>query len=220
MLRLTSSGRVRLAVAAMAVAAAPLLDPGHALAQEFRFEGSGEPGRVLGREGTATILEAQGPSLAGPREYFYRPNPPYDVRNRWILVQDSTFGVVFAQASGVRGDIGSYSGDLYLRALAGVRAVEVRALVFNIWGDYQDYLAVTVLVDRSVGETWELHPLWPAENPARETRTSIVWVSRVMFDDQSVLEADLGPVGRAFELVTGDDFESLEGDPPVRAAGP
>jgi hypothetical protein len=174
---------------------------------------------VVGREGTAAILESEGPPLAGPREYFYRPSPPLDIRHRWIVVQDSTFGVVFAQPSGVKGDIGTYSSDLFLRALAGVRAVEVRALVFNVWGDYEDYLAVTVLVDRGVGESWEVHPLWPAQSPAHEHRTSIVWVSRVMFDDQSTLEADLGPIARAFEFVTGDDFEGLGEDPPVRAAG-
>jgi hypothetical protein len=165
------------------------------------------------------ILEAQGPALAGPREFFYRPSPPFDVRHRWILVQDSTFGVVFAQASGVKADIGSYGGDLYLRALAGVRAVEVRALAFNIWGDPTDYLSVTVLVDRAVGETWELHPLWPAESPAHEHRTSIVWIHRVMFDDQSIREADPAPVGRAWEFLTDSDFEGVLEEAPVRAVG-
>jgi hypothetical protein len=201
------------ACALFGLAAAP------AAAQEFPFEGSGSPARMVGREGTALILEAEGPPLAGPREFFYRPSPPFDVRHRWIVVQDSTFGVVFAQASGVKTDIGSYAGDLYLRALAGVRAVEVRALVFNLWGDYTDHLSVTALVDRAVGEAWELHPLWPAEDPAHEHRMSIVWIHRVMFDDESILEADLSPVGRAWESVTGADFEGLGDESPVRAVG-
>ncbi|MEQ1857668.1 MAG: hypothetical protein ABL963_14510 [Longimicrobiales bacterium] len=196
-----------------------LLAPTPVFGQEFRFEGGGTQARLLAREGAAQILEVQGPALAGPREYFYRPSPPFDVRNRWILVQDSTFGVVFAQESGVRGDIGSYAGDLYLRALADVRAVEVRALVFNVWGDYADHLSVTVLVDRAVGESWEIHPLWPAESPAHEHRTSIVWIHRVMLADQSVIEADPSPLARAWEFVTSTDFEGLLDDPPVRAMG-
>jgi hypothetical protein len=217
MLKSRFVGGVCLALSALGTGAA-LAVP--ASAQEFRFEGSGEGARVVGREGTAAIIETVGPALAGPREYFYRPSPPFDVRNRWIVVQDSTFGVVFAQGSGVRGDIGSYTGDLYLRALAGVRAVEIRALAFNLWGDYDDHLAVTVLVDRGVGEAWEVHPMWAAENPAHEHRTSIVWVNRVMFDDQSVLEADMAPVAAAWEFVTNSDFEGIEEDRPVRAVGP
>jgi hypothetical protein len=203
--------------ASVLVAGSAFLAP--AQAQEFRFEGGGGQARLVGREGTAAIIEASGPPLAGPREYFYRPSPPFAVRNRWILVQDSTFGVVFSQESGVKGDIGSYSGDLYLRALADVRAVEVRALVFNVWEEYADHLSVTVLVDRGVGEAWEIHPLWPAENPTHEHRTSIVWVHRVMFDDESILEADMGAVATAWELVTGLDFEGVGDDAPVRAIG-
>jgi hypothetical protein len=206
-------------VACLLVAGSAFLVPAEALAQDFRFEGGGGQARLVARDGPAAIIEAPGPALAGPREYFYRPSPPFDVRNRWILVQDSTFGVVFAQESGVKGDIGSYAGDLYLRALADVRAIEVRALVFNVWGEYADHLSVTVLVDRGVGEAWEIHPLWPAENPTHEHRTSIVWINRVMFDDESILEADRGAVARAWEFVTGADFEGVEDDAPVRAIG-
>src|SRR5688500_10046155 len=102
-----------------------LLLPFGAAAQEPRAEGGawGEA-RLVDRDGTAVILEAQGPPLDGPREFFCRPSPPFGVSSRWIEVQDSTFGVVFSDPSGVKGGIGSYVGDLYLRALADVRAVE------------------------------------------------------------------------------------------------
>ncbi len=188
-------------------------------AQEFRFEGPSGDAREVGRDGTAVIVEADGPALFGQRE-FYRPVPPLELRHRWILVQDSTFGVVFAQPSGLKGDLASYEGDLYLRALAGVSAVEVRALVFNVWGDPAGHLAVTVLVERGAGERWEIHPRWSeVVGPAHEHRTSIVWIHRVMFDDESILEADLRPVGLAWEYVTGSDFEGLAEDPPLRAIG-
>ena len=190
-------------------AAASALAPVGTQAQEFRFEGPGAAARQIGRDGTAIILEAEGPALFGERE-FYRPVPPLELRNRWILVQDSTLGVVFAQASGVKPDLDSYEGDLSLRALAGLTAVEVRALVFNVWGDLSGHLAVTVLVERSVGESWEIHPRWTdLRGPPHEHRTSIVWVNRVMFDDESILVADLAPVAQAWEHVTGSDFEGL-----------
>lgn len=211
------SGSVCLWASALVVAAALTARP--AVAQEFRFGATGGPASLVGREGTALVLETQGPPLAAPREFFYRPSPPFDVRHRWILVQDSTFGVVFAQESGVKADIGSYAGDLYLRALAGVRAVEVRALVFNLWGDFIDQLAVTVLVDRGPGEALEVHPLWASETSPHEHRTSITWVNRVMFDDQSILEADMAPVAEAWEYLTGTDFEGLTDRAPRRAIG-
>lgn len=202
----------------MSVAA--LLHPPAATAQEARVEARGWDARVVGRDGSAVIIEAEGPPLDGPREFFYRPSPPFDVSSRWVLVQDSTFGVVFSQPSGVKGGIGGYVGDLYLSALADVRAVEIRSLVFNIWGEYGGHLAVTVLVDRAAGETWEIHPSWSGVTaPLHEHRTSIVWINRVMFEDESVREADLAPVGRAWEHVTGSDFDGLADAPPIRAVG-
>jgi hypothetical protein len=41
-----------------------------------------------------------------------------------------------------------------------------------------------------------------------------------MFVDQSVLEADMAPIARAWEFITSRDFEGLEQDRPVRAVGP
>ena len=40
-----------------------------------------------------------------------------------------------------------------------------------------------------------------------------------MFDDESILEADMAPVARAWEHVTGADFEGLSDLPPIRAVG-
>jgi hypothetical protein len=206
----------RILVAGVAAA----LHPTVATAQEARVGSGGWDAQVLGRDGTAVILEAEGPPLDGPREFFYRPSPPFDVSSRWVLVQDSTFGVVFSQPSGVNGGIGGYVGDLYLGALADVRAVEIRSLVFDIWGEYAGHLAVTVLLDRSAGERWEIHPSWGGVTAQlQEHRTSIVWINRVMFADESVREADLSAVGRAWEHVTGTDFEGLSAEPPVRAVG-
>jgi len=199
---------------------AAVLHPSVAIAQEARVESGGWDARVVGRDGAAVIHEADGPPLDGPREFFYRPSPPFDVSSRWVLVQDSTLGVAFSQPSGVKGGIGGYVGDFYLGALADVRAVEVRALVFNIWGEYAGHLAVTVLVDRGAGERWEIHPSWGGMTAQlHEHRTSIVWINRVMFDDESIQEADLAPVGRAWEHVTGTDFEGLADEPPIRAVG-
>ena len=189
-------------------------------AQETRLVLGGQPAIEVARFGAVRVLEADGPALVGRRE-FYRPVPPLDMRSRWVMVQDSTFGVVFTRPSGVKSDLESYESDLYLRALQDVKAVEVRSLVFNVWGELSGYLGVTVLLERTMGERWDLHPRWSADAvPLHEHRTSVTWVNRVMFEDESVLEADMEPIAAAWTHVTGDAFEGLPEESLMRAAGP
>lgn len=197
-----------------------LLGVGSVAAQEAGPVLGGQPAVEIGRVGAAAVLEAVGPPLFGRRE-FYRPVPPLPLRNRWIVVQDSTSGIVFTEASGVRPDLDNYDGDLYLRALTDVKAIEVRALVFNVWGELSAYLGMTVLVERSNGERWDLHPRWEAHDaPTGEHRTTISWVNRVMFSDESILEADIEPLEVAWTHVTGSAFEGLPEELLVRAIGP
>jgi hypothetical protein len=194
--------------------------PSPARAQELVLESGGGTVSEVARRGTAVVLEAAGPALVGRRE-IYRPTPPLRLRHRWILVQDSTFGVVFASASGVKTGLDSFEGDFYLRSLESVTAVELRALVFNVWGDPAGYMSVTVLAERGAGESWAVHPRWrDLGAPIREHRTSIVWVHRTMFDDESILETDLEAVAAGWSHVTGSDFTGLPEEGLVRAVGP
>lgn len=188
-------------------------------AQEPELAFRNQPAREIARFGAARVLESVGPPLFGRRE-FYRPVPPLQLRNRWLVVQDSTFGLLFTEPSGVKPDIDSYDGDIYLRALQSIRAIEVRALVFNVWGDLSGYLSMTVLMEGNAGAGWDLHPEWPAEGgPTHEHRTSIMWIHRVMFEDESILEADADPIGAAWSHVTDSAFEGLPEELLVRAVG-
>lgn len=193
--------------------------PPVASGQDAAWTGDGPAATELGRTGAARILEVEGPPLAGRRE-FYRPVPPLRIRHRWILVQDSTARVVFASPGGVKAGFDRYEADLRLRALDGITAVEVRSLVFDVWGEPVGYLAVTILDERGAGEDWELHPRW-AESiaPAPGLRTSVAWVHRVMLEDESILEADLDAVGLAWSAVTGSPFRGLPEEPPRQAEG-
>ena len=180
----------------------------------------GRPALEVGRFGAARVLESNGPALVGRRE-FYRPVPPLDMRSRWVIVQDSTFGVVFTEPSGVTSDLEDYDSDIYLRALEDIKAVEVRSVAFNVWGEMSAYLAVTVLIERATGERWDMHPRWSVEAvPLHEHRTSIMWINRVMFEDESILEADLEPIAAAWTHVTGSPFETLPEQSLIRAVGP
>lgn len=205
-----------LAIASLATLAAH----GSARAQSSRPGPGAGPAIELGRFGAAHVLEFEGPPLPGRRE-FYRPVPPLTLHHRWIVVQDSTFGVVFAGASGVRPDLSDYVGDVYLHSLDGVKAVEVRALVFDVWGEPSGYLTSTVLTERRAGDSWDVHPRWRVEDASTaEHRTSIVWINRVMFDDESILEADPEPIAAAWTRVTGQPFDGLPEDVLQRAIEP
>ena len=108
-------------------------------AQDSDLAYSGRAAVEVGRFGAARVLESVGPPLFGRRE-FYRPVPPLELHSSWIVVQDSTFGLVFTAPSGVKPGVGSYDADIYVRALQNIRAMEVRSLVFNVWGEPSGYL--------------------------------------------------------------------------------
>jgi hypothetical protein len=207
----------RLAHTLVAVALC-VVPPGAARAQESRLE-TGASVRDVARQGTSLVLETEGPALAGRRE-FYRPVPPLRLRYRWILVQDSTIGAVFTAPSGVRAGLDGYESDAHLRALRAIVAVELRALVFDVWGEPAGYLTATAPDERGAGERWQLRPRWrDPVAPGQSHRTSITWIHRVMFDDESVVEADLAAVGAAWSFVTGREFAGLPEQSPERAEG-
>ena len=73
--------------------------PAFASAQAYDFESDGESARLLDRVGTAMVIDAEGPSLVRTGPIIVE----HDVlRHRWLMVQDSTMGVVFTEPSGVR----------------------------------------------------------------------------------------------------------------------
>lgn len=181
-------------------------------AQQYRFESSGDVGTVIARAGGAIVVETAGPQLVGRRE-IYRPVPPLDLRSRWIVVQDPALGVVFGNPSGVRAEPGSYEGEISLVATEEIRAIEIRALVFDVWNELADHLTFTVLDERGPNESWSLQPQWSDESGPDEHRTSIVWIHRIMLEDETILEADEGLVERAWLAVTDTEFEGLPGRP-------
>ena len=93
--------------------------------------------------------------------------------------------------------------------------------MFNVWGAPGGYLSVTALDERAPGEVWELRPRWrDPDAPTHEHRTSITWVHRVMFDDESIVEADLEAISAAWSFITGVEVAGLPEESLVRADGP
>jgi hypothetical protein len=184
-------------------------------AQDYVFE-TGEVGIELERRGSLIVVEALGPRL-------FRTGPIIlehgALHNRWIVVQDSTMGVVFTEPSGVKVSSPDYDGDVDLRALTSVVAIEVRALLFNVWGEFAGHVGVTRLVEQRIGETWAMDPRWTEVGaPAGEHRTSIMWIHRVMFGNESIFEADLAVVEAAARELTGGTMPEI-GDPVSAVLG-
>jgi hypothetical protein len=46
-----------------------------------------------------------------------------------------------------------------------------------------------------------------------------MWINRVMFDDESILAADVSAVATAWSYVTGTDFDGLPEESLRRVAG-
>ena len=188
-------------------------------AQPYTFGPGGNKDATseLARVGNAIIIESFGPRLSRTGPIILEHG---SLRNRWIMVQDSTMGVVFTQPSGVKMNSPDFDGDVDLRALTRVVAVEVRALLFNVWDEFSAYVSATRLLDANVGETWGMDPRWvDVEAPATEHRTSLMWVNRVMFADESYFEADLEPVVEAVRLLTGEDPPEDLGRPVAALPG-
>jgi hypothetical protein len=194
--------RVLLAVLSAALFSAKALS-----AQGYDFEAAIDGGQRLSQIGTAQVIESPGPPL-------FR-NGPINIEHatlnaRWIVIQDSTMGVVFTEPSGVKANPPNYDGDVDLRALTRIVAVEVRALLFNVWGDFTGQVTTTRLLDAKLGEAWAMDPRWvDLPRSSNEHQTSIMWVHRAMYEDETWSEAAQNVISEAIRLVTGSDIIDL-----------
>jgi hypothetical protein len=62
------------------------------------------------------------------------------------MVQDSSLGVIFTEPSGVKRAAGEgelFDGDIDMRTLGGIRAIEVRSLLFDVWRQYRKTVSST-----------------------------------------------------------------------------
>lgn len=127
-------------------------------------------------------------------------NKESSIERIWITVQDPIMPVEFKSAVGIKtnhifgSDIGDYeySAVLQLTARQPVSAVEVRFMLFDIWGQNKRNLVVTEILDMAPGITREFNPKWriSAEGEAAQHYASIAYISRVRTKDGKVFAAN------------------------------
>jgi hypothetical protein len=119
----------------------------------------------------------------------------------WMTVHDPDMPVVFKNPIGVKtiytlrdGIAGEYeySAVIHLTASQAISAVEMRFLLFDIWGQNTKSLVMTEIADLAPGTTKELNPKWKlsSETEVAQHYASIAYISRVRTQDGRVLSAN------------------------------
>jgi hypothetical protein len=147
---------------------------------------------------TATV--APGGAIRLPLGRGIVLNKESSIERIWITVQDSVMPVEFKDAVGIktnhtfRGDVGDYeySAILHLTARQPISAIEVRFMLFDIWGQNKRNLVVTEILDMAPGTTKEFNPKWgiSSEGEAAQHYASIAYISRVRTKDGKVFAAN------------------------------
>lgn len=126
------------------------------------------------------------------------------LRRQWIIVRNASMPADLPTPVGVRAVFepnrlsGSYryEAEYTLDIREPVSAVEVRFLVFDVWGDFMKILIANEITDFPPGATRLLKGIWalPSEADAARVNTSIGYVARVRTKAGRIIEADRAAV--------------------------
>lgn len=200
--------RMKLAADALCLAILVLVFPGSGNAQNQVevVDLDGEAAEVIDRIGSAIVLKAEGDGIpgTGPGTAPNRPKLNYE----WYMVQDSSLGVVFREPSGVKFNTRDYEydGDIDLKSLVGIHAVEVRVVTFNVWREVSGTGSTTRILLSEDDNNFNLDPRWDGSN-LHKHYYSITYISKVRYADGTVVEADIDPVLRTARRISGDITE-------------
>jgi hypothetical protein len=183
-----------------------LLAPEQALAQR----------QVLERIGTASIVVDNGPSV-----YFGFPgNGGSSLTYDWVVVVDSSLGLVFERPAGVQAwgtaAVPKIVLDVNVRAIKPVAAYEIRVLTFDVWRRHTGTLIYGRFQDIKPGQKKGVKRTWGGytEAEARLQLTSILYVAKVRYQDGRTVVADAAPVLRAAQTISASitlqDLEPTE----------
>ena len=123
-------------------------------------------------------------------------NKELSIERIWMSVHDPAVPVEFRNPVGIktihtlRGDAGEYeyTAAVHLTARLPISVVEVRFMLFDVWGQNTKNLVVTEIMDLPPGTTKELNPKWrlSSETEVAQYYASLAYISRVRTKDGRV----------------------------------
>jgi hypothetical protein len=152
------------------------------------------------------IRRCSGGSIQTPLGYGIVVNKESSIQREWITVIHPFYPVELVDETGVKtiyekGDEYS-SGNFYyqaqykIKASEPIQAIELRFLLFNIWGMHEKTLSNLHIQDMKENEIYKLDGKWNifSENEVSEYYASIAFVAQVRTSTGKVLVTNTEPV--------------------------
>jgi hypothetical protein len=153
-----------------------------------------------------TVTRAAGGSIQTKLSANIVVNKESTLTREWLALHDASMPAELVGTPGVttvyvpdrvRGEY-QYQAAAPVQAKEDLSAVEIRFLVFDVWGQHVRTLLAEEVADIPAGSTKDLSPEWRlfSENECSKHYASIGYISRVRTKDGRVVEADPAPVVR------------------------
>lgn len=145
------------------------------------------------------VTTASGGSIQTVLSPKVKINKGSSLTREWITVHDDQIRATFSNTHGISTRYVSYAGGGYrygasfiIKAQEALSAIEVRFLLFDIWGEHTKSLSTTEIVDIKGGATKKFTGQWNifSENEVSNFYASIAYISRVRTKSGLVIYAD------------------------------
>ena len=176
--------------------------------------GAGEPktarqperDSAVAKVSATTFSRASGGSATTKLGYGISVNPGSSLEREWITAHDTTMPAFLDSTVGIRTIYksgGGYSSGEYqyvssvrIKARDSVAAIEIRFVLFDIWGNFVKTLSDTEIEDIPGGSYRSFTPRWRIwdENEVSEHYASVAYISRIRTTAGKVYEADFEPI--------------------------
>ena len=147
--------------------------------------------------GTTTITRADGGSITTPVSYGKALAEDSSLKREWIAAHDSTMpvdvigtpGVTTVYESKQYGGNYLYTAEIHLTIKQPIRAIEIRFLIFDVWGNHVRTLSLDSVADlapgvKSLSGEWAVY----SEHEVAAHYASIGYVARARLEDGRIIE--------------------------------
>lgn len=161
---------------------------------------------VPSRPSSTSFSRSNGGSLTTTLSFGIKVNPNTSLQREWITAHDSlspadlsgTVGVVtvYREGGGYVSSGYEYQAVVPVTFKEDVTALEVRFVLFDVWGQFTKTLSETEVEDASAGTTKTFRPRWRIldENEVSEHYASLGYIARMRTKAGRVFEANYRPI--------------------------